>query len=293
MKQDKRISLYDLEILAMAATYPSIRAVARAAGLKPTHVSKIVKRLEQRLDIALFRRSRMGVELSREGRLAMESVTRILSASRELFEKERRPPSVAPLTIGSLSYLSKTIIHRALPAALHRWPRQRFRFVDSSADMLLLSSFRGAFDLIVSDKKVAWSSTWTAAAVGSVRWGLFARRGHALQSGANEAAVLEQPFVIPTYWQQGRFIEGDDRCPVPWARRTRGHETTTADVAASIAAISDHLAFIPAMTGAVAGLREIEVAGWRPTLQPLFLSANSDTVKKPLFNLLRDALLEL
>ena len=282
---DKRVSLFELEILAMTANFPSIRAVARAAGLKPTHVSKLLSRLEEKLQMTLFRRSAIGIELSREGKRALAAARKILSASEELFVSNSKPITKEPLTIGSLSYLVREIAVQVVPKIQKKLPDQRFRIVNASSEMLLASSIRGAFDIIVSDKKLGWSSSWTTVPAASIKWALYGRKEHPLcqQSSGNE--ILKYPFLVPTYLNQNGFTDGSDECPIPWNKRIRGHETATADIAACLVLSSDQLAFIPQLIGRNNGLVEIQVKECKPQKQQLFLSVNSDTVKKSIFDM--------
>jgi len=253
--------------------------------LQPSHVSKVMRRLEQKASLGLFKRATSGIILSREGRAFVEIAKRVLEESRALLSRAGPSESVARpvVTIGSLGFLNRSIVAAALATDTAGLGDFRYRLVDDPPDNLAVSALKGAFDVILHYRETGPSQNWVVTKVGGMRWGLFGRRGHPLGREASEHQGLRYPFVVPTYWTESQFVVGNDFCPVPAARRELGGESSTADGAAQLLAGTDQVSFLPTCVALGRdNLAEITISDWDEIVRPIYLMVNKDTVKKPL-----------
>ena len=283
----KDISFFELEILVAVAQQRSLRATARSRHLQPSHVSKVLARLEEKLQTNIFVRSASGVVLTREGQGLREIAEKILAQAELLTSPMRIQQQAARLlTIGAVGFLNKLIVAPCLPELTELRGEQaavyRFRLLDMGPDELVPTGMRGALDLALHVGPLAWTKAWTTRRVGNMTWGLFCAQAHPLGRRPSVAALTAFPFVVPTYWQANEFLIGNDHCPLSWTERAKGHETSSAEAAVAVVKATEQLAFIPtivAQPAIVAGdIRQVEIEGWRPFTAPLLLSVRSQAV---------------
>src|ERR1700760_4985855 len=73
----KRLTLQELECFLRVARIGSIREGARILSMETAQMSRMMKRLEERLGIRLFDRSARGLSLTPQGREVLASAERI------------------------------------------------------------------------------------------------------------------------------------------------------------------------------------------------------------------------
>ena len=76
--------LEEMEVFSDVVALGGFSAAARARSLTPSGVSKLIRRLENRLGYALFKRDTSNVVLTLEGQTYLEGVNRVLEALSEL-----------------------------------------------------------------------------------------------------------------------------------------------------------------------------------------------------------------
>lgn len=86
MTSDGGPSLRDLEVFGVLADSPTITEAAIALHLSQSQLSRILRRLERRMDVVLFDRSTAGLRLTAEGR----EFARTADAIREAYTREMR-----------------------------------------------------------------------------------------------------------------------------------------------------------------------------------------------------------
>lgn len=285
----KNLSFFELQVFVETANMTSLRSVARAFGLTPSHVSKILQRVEQKLDAKLVARSPVGVTLTRDGlslkRVAEETLAAAegitsWGAGDEIKAKDRL------VGVGSVSFLNHELMAPNLNALAKHEDRLRFRLLDIPPDQIVSSGLRGAFEVAVHVNKLEWTDTWSSSELAMMTWVLVGRKGHPLGKRTTEATLAKWPFVVPTYWRGDGFAIGNDFCPLPWNRREKGHEASTAFGAVNIVAQTDQLAFVPQLVARShlkrGDLQEIEVDGWPPFTLPIYLTVKADIVSAKL-----------
>jgi LysR family transcriptional regulator for bpeEF and oprC len=293
----KDVTILELQVFADVARLGSIRAAARHRSLQPSHVSKVVARLEDKLSLPLFKRSALGIVLTREGHSVLGHVDDALDRLGALASAQGSEATRPVVTIGAVSYIASELVAPALGSLGGSDAGARFRLLEVGPDALVESALQGGIDAAVHAGDLPWTSTWVTRPLGTVAWGLFAAADHPLLDGQGPASpedVCKYPFVVPTYWQAGRFVVGNDHCPVSWGERAKGHEAATASGALHVATHTLQLAYVPVL--AARGLesegrvRRVHVDGWPVVTRPLHLAVNVDRISKPLMESVATAL---
>ncbi len=244
-----------------------------------------------------MKRSVSGVILTAEGTQLLKVAQEICQLSSGIPTRVRKG-SIQERTwsVGSIGFLSGQLLVPALAALPGSAAGTRFRFVDFTSNELVAYGLNGAFDLAVHIVPLQWTRAWTSRRLGSLRWGLFARRGHSLteRSPVEQSEVLRVPFVLPTGWTAQGLEMGEDHCPIPLRQRIAGHEASTAETALELVSSSDQLAYLPEIMTrrAVAEGRvsEIGVEGWPAARKDVYLTARTDVVSKHFYLTLIEAL---
>ncbi|MBI3541774.1 MAG: LysR family transcriptional regulator [Deltaproteobacteria bacterium] len=282
------LTLFELKLFVRASRGRSLREIAREQGLKPAHVSKVIARIEERLGRKLFKRSAAGVQLTPEALVLLRTAEEITELAEQLPARSRAARDWPDaLGIGSVSFLHSCLVVPALGRIAAEAKRTRFRVIETPREELVTQGFHGAFELAVYSGELQWPRSWASRKVGAMRYGLYARAGHALGGEVSEEEALRPAYVVPTYWMNQRLSSGNDLCPVSPRRRRWGDETTTATAALSLVQATDQVAFLPCIVADDAerqGLvREVCVRSWPVVERELFVSVRTDAVSQKVF----------
>ncbi|MFT0850427.1 LysR substrate-binding domain-containing protein [Achromobacter sp. F4_2707] len=117
----------------------SFSAAARTLGMSPSAVSKVIARLEQRLNVRLFERLGGMIRITQEGEILRESGQHVVDAMEEAENAVANPKAGVSGTVRIHTALTtaKYLIVPKLPALLERHPQLRIDF--------LLDTERGDF----------------------------------------------------------------------------------------------------------------------------------------------------
>ena len=196
----RSLRIGDLELFADLARLRSVRAAARRRGFHPSRVSKTLDRLEQKLSATLFERTGSGLVLTREGVELLEIATEVLRVAEPLERRqELREAESTLLSIGSVSFLIRTLLASRMDRAHALTARHRLRLIEVPPDRIADAGIARVFDAALHLSKLAWPDTWFAEQVGNLRWGLYAAADHPVKSVTEEDQNKQYPFVVPTY----------------------------------------------------------------------------------------------
>ena len=281
------ISLAELAIVLSVIEAKAVRAAARSRNLKPSHVSKIVSRVEKQLGVQLLVRSASGMVLTREG-LAFKTAARELLVKAEALSALKLGATVETplpaLTLGAVAFLNKSLLAPSLGVLAREIAGMRFRLLELGPDALLGAGLKGAVDAAVHIGSLAWTKLWTTKKVGDVAWGIYARAGHPVGTVASAAEIAAYQFVVPMYWTGSEFSPGDDYCPLSWDERRKGHEVSSAEAALEVVRVTDQLAFVPHVVARnlreFSEVVEVRVHEWDEVTRPVLLSVRSDRLKQ-------------
>jgi DNA-binding transcriptional LysR family regulator len=256
----------------------SLTAAARERRVTPSQVSKAITRVEAHFARKLVERGSRGVALSEAGRLlapALEAIVAQLEAARAA------SPDGAELTLGAPSYLQTTL----LPVLGSAAPNVRVRSFELPPSLLRANAQDDGFDLLlIPGGSEHLPASWAAEQVGDMRRGLFASPALSRRLGKKPVTVeqlIDIPFIMPNFRQQGRVVPVDDDFPLPRSRRKIGHQVQTFLVGLELAAQTEQLAFGPALAAhrhlSSGALVEVQVVGYDVS-EPLTFACNVDRV---------------
>ena len=285
------LTLFELKLFVRTSRVRSLRELAREMELRPAHVSKLIRRIEDKLDIRLFNRSASGIALLPEALNFLRTAEEILELSDGLTPSKagaaRSTATQSALGIGAVSFIQTCLVVPAVPLLTRTRPQLRLRLVETPREELVSQGLNGAFEAAVHIGPLEWTRSWTSKKAGSLKFGLYATASHELGRDVEEKEVLLHPFVIPTYWVNQRLAAGIDLCPVSVKQRLWGHETTTATSALQMLRVSKQLSFLPRLVAADAvkrgEVKEIRVRSWPEIEKDVFVSVRSDLVSQVLY----------
>ncbi len=290
MSQLKELSFDDMTLVVEVHRLNSIREVARRLQLEPSHVSRRIKDIEQKIGKKLFERSTKGLFLTPDG----EDFTRFCERSLFIFDEFESSTSSFPqrkkkdLTFGSTSFLNNHLVSTIASELMENGLIENARLLDFSPDQFTSLGLKSGFEAGVHIGEIDWPKTWSSLNVGTIRWALFARKSHPILANPSLEAILDLPFIIPTYWTPDGLHRGNDQFPVPVSKRKVGSETATADAALHLLKKTNQIAFLPEVVANYSiKLGEVERVPCPEVLpsvsRPLFLSVRSDSVSKIIF----------
>jgi DNA-binding transcriptional LysR family regulator len=278
------LSLRDLALLVEVGNLGSVREAARRSSIEPANLSRVLKKIEERLGTKVFESGPKGVALTSQGQEIHSRASSILGLASGL--RAQAGGERETLTFGCMSFLAAYLLPPALSEMNRTFPKISFRVLECAQDDLIKRGIEGSIQVALHAAEMEWTRSWETHAVGSLRYGLFAASSHPLAHGGvtDESQVLAYPFVFPTLLTPQGYRVGTDRCPALFERRTRGDEASTAGVALQLLRYSEQLCFLPEVVArqwVVSGdIAEIEVMEWPKVEGTLYLSARSDVVSK-------------
>jgi len=281
------LTIREIELFVLASKTQSLREVSRQSGLLPGHVSKIMKRLEVKMNQKLFIRSAQGVSLTPEG-LELLEIARKVSELAQGFspsrnnEKNREKLS----TIGSISFITTNVLAPRIAIWKKSIRNTRFRLIEFTHNDLVAQGLKGAFELAVHIEKLEWTQSWESYSLGKLKWKLYGRAGHPLGQHCSERQVSHYPFVVPSGWSPSGYYTGEDFCPLSPGQREKGDEASTAETALRLCVQSDQVTYVPEVLAESfnreKSVSEISVKGWPQVKKEIFLSVKTDVVSKRL-----------
>lgn len=283
------VGLADLDLFFRAAKLKSLRECARQLDMTPGAVSKVIKRLEQKVGKSLLRRSVSGILLTAEGNELMEIAEKVLRLTAPMAPAgSKKNTGNKVWGVGSLSFIASRLLPLMLESVCETRTRTKFRLLEFGNNQLVAHGLNGAFEMAVHIGPLEWTRVWSSYEIGNLRWALYGAKGHPLTKlkTVTTSDVVKYPFVMPTGWSSQGFIRGEDHCPVPWGVRFSGHEATTGETALEVVGASTHLVFVPVIlaqrTVDFGLVSEIEVSDWPKVEKKIFLSVRDDLVPSSL-----------
>ena len=280
----KKVNLLELELFVRAGKLRSIRALSRSLDLKPAYLSKVMMRLEKKLGVPLFKRSSSGILLTREGVELVKTAESILELSLHLRKGPQADHSMSERiwSVGAISFICSCFLSECIAQISCSQKNTRFRLVEFTHNELVSHGLKGAFEMAVHIGELEWTRSWISAEIGSMRWGLYARRTHPLAQSTLEKEVIKFPFIVPTDWTHQGFSIGEDYCPLPWDQRIKGDEVATAETALELVSFTQQLTFVPELVAKrlvnARRVREIRVKNWPLVEKKIHLSGRSDLI---------------
>jgi len=191
----------DLQLIRSFVTVAETGSITQAAsrlGLTQSALSRRVQQLEEQLGARLFTRSRQGIELTEEGRLALQSGQRLLTSWNDLREQIRlhQGLELGRVRIGG----GATAVSFILPSAIARFqsshPRILFQMKEAGSSEIAEDVLEGRLELGIVTLPVR-SGELLSRALMDDDIVLVAARDHPLAQGHDleVAGLTDQGFV--------------------------------------------------------------------------------------------------
>lgn len=280
------IRLREIQMFLELVKIKSVREFARQRNMPPGQVSKWIQSLERKIGFPLIERSAYGVQPTSQALEYLPYFEKVQGLHEKLQGQIPQNENIKHFSFASSSFFSTHLIPYIMEDLVKSKDIQ-MKIIDLAPTQFIPVALRGAFDFCVHSQPLDWPRTWTTHEVGNITWHIYARKNHPTHKNSQLKEVLKHPFVMPVYWTPEGARNGDDQCPIPAAKRKRGHETATAASALEIIKVTNQIAFLPEIIarhsvdqGTVAPLK---IPSWKPIHKPVFLSVKNTVVKQSEF----------
>ncbi len=282
-----KISIGELELFLEVAKLGSLREVARSKKMQPAQLSRTLKRLEQRIGKTLFERSHRGLILTPQGlklRQNVEEVLNLLDINIDSESSNENEISIA--AIGAPTFLLKTLVLPTLNQLHSSDTIHKSKLVSLPNDRLILSGLRGIIKIAFHAEKLDWPDTWYTEQVGTIRSKLYGSKNFFTKDTLTQAEAINENYIYPLHWSPEGLREGIDSCPVNLRSRKKSIGVSSAELAMELIHSHRSLTFLPTtiISKDDEKIKQINVQGWKKTSQPVYISAQIDSINKRLFN---------
>ncbi|WP_119154075.1 LysR family transcriptional regulator [Caldimonas tepidiphila] len=177
------LNLRELRAFKAIVEHGSLGRAAEALKLTQPALTRILKRLEEQLDVPLFERHAGGMTLTEYGS-ALEPYASLLLAESENAVRElnaMRGLEKGVVRVGAVSSAVESFLPRAIERLLAQWPGLQVRIVEGLSDELALWLAKGEIDLAIC---FSMPETAELALVSESEW----------QEGCHVVAAVDHPL---------------------------------------------------------------------------------------------------
>lgn len=292
-----QLNIRDIQTLAELPFHTSLRKLSQALGLEAQHMSKVLKTIEEKLNVQLVSRSVKGISVTPEGfryaNMCKEILNSILQVQENFDQADATKGQV--LVLASRVFLNSIFSGAYAQLIEKKFTNSRLRLVDGSPDNKEEWAKRGLVDLIVSVDRLTLSEDWTSQLVGEIEWAFFARKNHpSARSKMKESDFLQEKILVHSYINGERLVETDVIMGLKIKSKSKGMSVETATTAISAVLNSNQIALLPKPIVIQLGLQEqlmqIQIEGNSGLRQKIFLSCHSDHVSQSFYQSLAQAM---
>ncbi len=146
---DRLIDRDQLKVLITIVEARSFSAAALALGVSQPSISQQVKRIERMVGRTLFRRTRIGVELTSDGEAVVIYARAMLALTADLKQHLRQTTGTMNISVGMSEDFSRTALPVVLGLFMRSHPNVEMRIISGHYDMLAAAADTRAVDLAV------------------------------------------------------------------------------------------------------------------------------------------------
>lgn len=201
-----------------AYEYGNFSSAARANGLTPSAMSKLISRLETRLQVRLFYRGTRTLTLTEEGHVYLKSARAVVDAMTEADSLAEDMPSriSGQLKIRTMTTFARYHILPWLPEFIEAYPDLN---VDIETGPVYRDDFDKGLDLAIYGGVLA-SSSRIARRIGESQWITCAAPAYLSRYGipSHPRELMDHRcfhFNFESHWNQWLFTEGSQSMIVP------------------------------------------------------------------------------
>lgn len=278
------LSIRDLEWVVGIRGVRSLRDFARLKRVQVAHASKVFQNIESELGVRLFHRSPTGIQITDEGSKLIELCEEMLSYGEKIrdFTKRSKKTQGTSLTIAALSFIQNFLTIPSLEGL-----KERFRVVEINPNLVPQLQLMHEVDILIHLGKVDWPESLETVEIGEIKFDFYIH-SRFFQKELSVNDLYKIPFVLPTYFGNGRFIVGNDRCPIPMHLRIKGDESTTAHQAVQFMRRDRQVAFLPDIVVrkevSEAQIQRLKFSEFSQVCETVYLSVKVDKVSKSTFD---------
>jgi DNA-binding transcriptional LysR family regulator len=295
----KDFTLQQIDLLSQLSEVSGIRDLARKNNADPGKITRLIQDLEAAIGYSIVIRSKRGIELTSEGRQAVNLARDIVNQFKQIDSLKKLTSEFTDLdviNIGSRGFLT-TLLAQSLTRLPIEKTQARFRFLDSSPSDLFKAALAGTIDVAVHLENWSWPGSWISEEVSTITWGLVGNSKHPLPKKIRVAQSQKYPFIGVSYLQNDRIERSEDIFALRWSERKIGHESQTAGTSKIILQNTDHLAFLPLVTVADelhdGRLKLFQVSDMNTVQMKLRMSLNQDRVKNSVYKIMQESVREI
>ena len=246
----KRLTLQELECFLRVARIGSIREVARILSMETAQLSRMIKRLEERLAVRLFDRSARGLSLTPLGREVFVSAERIWMelehiSSVRVAKKAKSATAFTIDGIGAAPYLTQFVIAPAFATLQESGLLQKARVAELPVERLVLSGLSGHIDVAVHTGELGFPKTWLTEKIGVIAWRLYGSSKRFSGAKLSKGDLEKLSFVYPVFWSQEGLRDGDRDFPHAPVVRDKCIGVTSAFAAVELIRTTGLVSYLP------------------------------------------------
>ncbi|WP_371224264.1 LysR family transcriptional regulator [Roseovarius sp. 2305UL8-3] len=149
---ERKISLFDFEILISVAESGSFHQAAKRLGIGQPAVSRRVEKLEDVLGVSLFERGAAGAKLTLAGSEFLTCSSAVYENLKAAFQRARSHAvaKYGELRIGSMSSFSNGPQRTLIKAFIERHPRVRLNFLESERRHMITMLAHRTIDVVIA-----------------------------------------------------------------------------------------------------------------------------------------------
>jgi DNA-binding transcriptional LysR family regulator len=181
----------------------SLGLAAESLHITQPALSRIVRRLEEQLDVQLFERRTTGMELTPFGQALLPHATVLSEEAAVALEQIRslRGLGHGTLRVGATGSVAVAVLPTVLERMLTRWPKLHVQITEGVEDALEVALNRNTIDVAISGPiPESEAITQVAEAKFGDRYAVIAATNHPLQKrrALTLGDVLNVPWVMPS-----------------------------------------------------------------------------------------------
>lgn len=155
-------SLRDFEYVIAVADAGSFTAAAEECGVSQPSLSMQIRKVEDRLGVVLFERTKREVRVTAAGEIVIQQIRSVLGEARRLVELARglQDPLVGPLRLGAIATLGPYLIPHLLGPLRQKFPGLKLLLREGLTHDLVALVISGELDAVllslpVDDERIA------------------------------------------------------------------------------------------------------------------------------------------
>lgn len=251
--------------LAVSKTQ-NMHQASKNIGVSPSSLSKAIRRLEQELQVKLFKRVGRNIELTKDGLYLKSKAHEFLKFDQDIKNHLKAQEASFRVVIGASEALLSSYGVDLAQSIVQKYPLARVQFENMQSDELKKRIRDGEIDLGITTDDIP--ARFDHKVISTIYFQTFISKKHALYRKAKKQAlpieqVLEHTFVIPHSNLYGKITKSDsydgwrdDKFP-----RKVSYFTSSLKTIENLVQEGLGIAYLPKPIGEQMGLFALDISG--------------------------------